>query len=527
MVNSLKLKVLGLLAVLFPFDGYPQNKQANPQDNEVIYHIFQRSFYDSNGDLNGDFNGISEKLDYLQDLGVTSIMLVPIVESAFYHNYFSSDFYKTDPKYGTKQEFINLVRAIHRRGMKIYLDMETQYVTEDQIWFKDSYNNPKSPYSEYILYKDAANLKPEGTIYDITELYGYNGIKKRIALVNLNSKKVKEYNFQLFKSFADPNNDGKFDDGVDGFRLDHMMDDLDGKGKLVNLFTNFWAPLIDRLKAVNPKLKFVAEQANWASYGYDYFSKGHVDRVFAFNLQAAITSFDKNKIIKAADSTLNLTPAGHQQVVFLENHDMPRFASRVNKDPGKLRVGAAITLLINNLPAIYYGQELGMTGSGGFNKFGNTDANDIPQREAFEWYKSDTGKGMALWYKNTGVWWDQTNLVPNDGISLEEEKADPNSLWHFYRTILHLRKENEVLATGKYENLKNNNDHVFSFRRFKDNRNVVVVVNLSGTAQDVKINLAKNTSTNKLYGNSKLTVDAGGTLSGNLAPYSIDVIELK
>ncbi|HEY2581715.1 MAG TPA: alpha-amylase family glycosyl hydrolase, partial [Mucilaginibacter sp.] len=268
MLNNLKIKALGLLVLLLPLKGYPQIVKVNSPNNEVIYHMFQRSFYDSNGDLNGDFNGISEKLGYLQDLGVTSIMLVPVVESAFYHNYFSSDFDKTDPQYGTRQEFINLVKAIHKRGMKIYLDMETQYVTEDHIWFKDSYNNPKSPYSEYIVYNDAANLKPESIIFGITELYGYNGVKKRIALVNLNSKKVKDYNYKLFKSFVDPNNDGKFDDGVDGFRLDRMMDDLDGKGKLVNLFANFWAPLIDQLKAVNPKLKFVAEQANWASYGY-------------------------------------------------------------------------------------------------------------------------------------------------------------------------------------------------------------------------------------------------------------------
>jgi glycosidase len=530
MLNNLKIKALGLLVLLVPLRGYPQNMKVNFQNNEVIYHLFQRSFYDSNGDLNGDFNGINEKLAYLQDLGVTSIMLVPVVESAFYHNYFSSDFDKTDPQYGTRQEFINLVREIHKRGMKIYLDMETQYVTEDHIWFKDSYNNPKSPYSEYIVYNDTANLKPESIIFGITELYGYNGVKKRIALVNLNSKKVKDYNYKLFKSFMDPNNDGNFDDGVDGFRLDHMMDDLDGKGKLVNLYANFWAPLIDQLKAVNPKLKIVAEQANWASYGYEYFNQGHVDRVFAFNLQRAIASFDKNKIINAADSTLNLTPEGHQQVVFLENHDMPRFASVVKKDPGKLRVGAAITLLINDLPAIYYGQELGMTGSGGFNKYGKTDANDIPQREAFEWYKSDTGKGMAVWYKGTGPWWDQTNLVPNDGISFEEEKADPNSLWHFYRTILHLRKASDVLASGKYENLKNNNDHVFSFRRYGNNHAVIVIVNLSDAAQDVKVNIAgtpKNTVTNKLYGNSKLMVDAAGTLSGSLSPYAIDVIEIK
>jgi glycosidase len=517
-----------LLLLIISFRAFSQVKKEK-MSNEVIYHIFQRSFYDSNGDMNGDFNGIKEKLDYLQDLGITSILLTPICESPYYHNYFSNDFDKTDPLYGTRREFTSLVKAIHLRGMKIYLDMETQYVTEDHIWFKDSYNNPKSPYSEYILYNDADNTEPEGTIYGITELTGYNGVVKKITTVNLYSKRVKDYNYKLFKSFVDPNNDGKFDDGVDGFRLDHMMDDLDGKGKLKNLFADFWSPLLIKLKNINPKLKIIAEQANWSSYGHEYFEKGHVDRVFAFNLQKAISSFDKNKIINEADSTLNLTPAGSQQVVFLENHDMERFASVVAKDQGKLKVGAAINLLLSELPSVYYGQELGMTGSGGFSKFGITDGNDIPQREAFEWYKSDSGKGMALWYKDTGPWWDQTNLVPNDGISLEEEKADPNSLWHFYRTMLHLRKTNDALASGKYQNLKNNNDHVFSFRRYINKQAVIVIVNLSAEDQDVKVNRgrAKNAALNKLYGNSKLIADASGTLSVTLSPYAVEVIEIK
>jgi glycosidase len=202
----------------------------------------------------------------------------------------------------------------------------------------------------------------------------------------------------------------------------------------------------------------------------------------------------------------------------------------VGKNPGKLKVGAALNLLISELPSVYYGQELGMTGAGGFSKFGITDGNDIPQREAFEWYKSDRGKGMALWYKDTGPWWDQTSLVPNDGISLEEEKADPNSLWHFYRTMLHLRKANEALALGKYENLINNNNYVFSFRRYIHNQAVIVIINLSGADQNVKISLgkaAKSAALNKLYGNSKLITNASGILSVGLFSYAVEVIEIK
>jgi alpha-amylase len=367
---------------------------------EIIYHIFQRSFYDSNEDLHGDLNGLRQKLDYLQELGVTSILLLPLYESVYYHNYFAVDFNKIDPEFGTMQDYVNLVKEVHRRGMKLYMDMETQYVTEDQVFWKDSYNNPKSKYTDYILYNDSLNSKPESIIFGLNELPGYDGTKKKVATANLASKNFQEYNYELFKYFVDPNKDGKFDDGVDGFRLDHCMDDLDFKGRLTDLFSKLWRPLITRLKEINPKLCIVAEQAVWASYGNDYFEKANVDRVFAFQLQAAIASLDKQRIAAVADTTLNMIPRNKQQVVFIENHDMQRFASAINKNPGKEKIGAALNLLIGGIPCIYYGQELGMFGKNAGGKYGMTDANDIPIREAFEWHAADSGKGMALWYKN-------------------------------------------------------------------------------------------------------------------------------
>src|SRR5258706_5010019 len=147
-----------LFAMLLFFVGEAFSQNSNPADKkegEVIYHLFQRSFYDSNGDLQGDLNGINKKLGYLHDLGITSILLLPLYQSVFYHNYLSGDFEKIDEEFGSMQDFFNLVKAVHEQGMKIYLDMETQYVTEDHLWWKDSYNNLNSKYSDYILYDDS------------------------------------------------------------------------------------------------------------------------------------------------------------------------------------------------------------------------------------------------------------------------------------------------------------------------------------------------------------------------------------
>jgi glycosidase len=492
---------------------------------EIIYHIFQRSFYDSNGDGHGDLNGIRLKLNYLQQLGVTAILLTPLYESVYYHNYFATDFYRIDPRYGTMADYLKLVKEVHRRHMKIYLDMETQYVASDHIWFKNSYQNPRSRYTDYLLYTDKSNSKFISIVGGSGNFTGYDGVTRKLATVNLDNKAVQQYNYKLFKFWTDPNHDGKFDDGVDGFRLDHMMDNLDNTNRMPHLFATFWTPLLTKLRKINPKIKIVAEQAQWASFGMDNLKAGNVDRVFAFRLAFAIRNFNKTELEKAADSTFLQTPADKQQVVFIENHDMPRFASVEKSDPGRLRIGAALNLLMGGVPSIYYGQELGMTGTHA--EFGPTDANDIPDRQAFEWYKSDAGPGMVYWYKN-GPWWTKSNTdIPNDGISLQEEKNDPNSLWNFYTKMIALRKNTPLLTYGTYKNLNNDNDKVFSFERYKGNRKIVVMVNLSDKPQSVNINGldGRNITINKKFGNATAVI-ALGNIVVDLPGFTVGVWEM-
>ena len=513
-----KTIILNLLLFLLPAIGLPQ---------EVIYHVFERSFFDASGDRQGDLPGLSQKLDYLQQLGVTSVLLTPLYKSAFYHNYFADDWKQIDPDYGTIRDFASLARSLHSRKMKLYIDMETQYVTDRQAWWRSAVGNLRSPDRDYLLFDDSAHLKPSPIIWGITELKGYNDSSRKVATVNLRDPGVLAYNERLFTYFADPNGDGRFDDGVDGFRLDHAMDDLDANPRLADLFTRFWAPLIAELKSVNPRLTFVAEQANWGSFGFDYFSKATIDRVFAFRMAFAIASFDKTQLEKAADTTLLMLPAGMEQVVFIENHDIDRFASRVAKDPGKERIAAVLNLLLGGIPSIYYGQELGMFGAGGFNKFGNTDANDIPRREAFEWYAADTGKGMALWYKDTGPWWDSTNLKPFDGVSLEEERNDPRSLWNWYRQLLRVRHRYSVLQTGSYAVVGNDNPNVFSWGRITANGDVArIVVNLSALPQHAVLTGTDPGGTHPVFGNATAQ-NSKDQFIIDLPPYGTGVWILK
>jgi glycosidase len=492
--------------------------KSTANKGEIIYHVFQRSFYDGNGDKQGDLNGLKQKLPYLQDLGITSILLLPLYDADCYHNYFANDFEKIDAEFGTMQDYISLVKEIHKRGMKVYMDMETQYVSEKHAWWKDAVGNLNSPFSDYILFEDAQHLIPSTMVFDLRQLNSYDGSFIKVTTVNLRNKQILEYNKKLFSFFVDPNKDGKFDDGVDGFRLDHAMDKLDGKPALSDLFIHFWKPLLAHLKDLNPKLKNVAEQSDWKDYGLGYFQNTDVDRMFGFGLQQAIISFNKQQLIQNADTILAKCPTGKEQIIFLENHDLDRFAS-LEPNIKKQKLAAALLLLIGGVPSIYYGQEIGMKGKIG--NWGNTDGNDIPRRAAFDWYSSGTGEGMATWYERTGGWWENNPLTPYDGISAEEQINNDSSLFNYYIKLIGLKQSHPALANGAFQNAINDNDHVFSFYRFNKTRKVLVVVNLSDEVQTARV---KDVYRNDiiLFGNSKLHHN-----TIQLKPYDVVVFEIK
>ncbi len=508
-----------IVLALFIFTHFSINAQ-----HEVIYHVFQRSFFDSNGDGHGDLKGIHQKLDYLQELGVTSILLTPLYQSEFYHNYFATDFEKIDQEYGSMQDYLQLLKEIHRRGMKIYQDVEMQYVTHEHPWFLESFNNPDSRFGKYVYYLDNENKKPFW-FYNIPEFTTYNNLKQKIAVVNMNNPAVPQYTLELLIFWLDPNKDGKFDDGVDGFRFDHMMDDLDNFKKLPNLFKNFWTPVITSLKKTNPAVTIIAEQANWFSLGHEYFRDAMVDRVFAFGLSWAIETFDKNKLMAAADSILTKNPPGKQQIVFIENHDTRRFASVEGMNEGKLKVAGTLNLLLGGIPLLYYGQELGMKGR---QIKGATDGNDIPIREAFEWNRAGDGEGMALWYKNTGPWWDSTNVKPNDGISFEEEHNDSQSLWSYYKRVIQLKKSHPALYRGNYRVVTNDNAQVFTFLRESNEERIVVAVNLSEEKQRAAVTLAPELKCRSGKGlmNNEVAKIVNGNFSIELPSYGMEAFKL-
>lgn len=447
-------------------------------DREVFYQIFTRSMRDSNGDREGDLKGIEQSLPYLQRLGVTSILLTPLYPSDFYHNYFASDFEGVDPEFGTMDDFRSLLRAIHARGMKLYLDEEFQYVAYDHPWFKSALNNPSSPYSDFLIFHGPNNAKPEEGPFGITIAQRFPGAETGITTVNMKSPKVRAWATDYLLRWVDPNGDGNFSDGVDGFRLDHMMDDLDNKHILTNLFDDFWKPVFAKLRATNPRLHLIAEQWDWGD-GADFLRRGGVDAAFAFPLVTAIRSFDKSRIVAAIAKVERAIPPGKHELVFVENHDMQRIASDPGITPEKLRTAATLVTMLKGTPLIYYGQELGMRGAP--RPEYRSDEKDIGDREAFEWSAKTESTGQANWYKGPKTYWTERFARDDDGVSVAEEDRDPQSLLNHYRKLLELRRTHPVIADGS-QTVLDTPPNVLAVQRSGDGDRLLIVANLSGKA---------------------------------------------
>jgi len=192
---------------------------------------------------------------------------------------------------------------------------------------------------------------------------------------------------------------------------------------------------------------------------------------------------------------------------------------------GKLKIAGTLNLLMGGIPLLYYGQELGMTGK---QIKGATDGNDIPIREAFEWYRSGDGAGMSLWYKNTGPWWDSTNIKPNDGISLEEEHKNNLSLWRHYQRVIQLRKTHPALYRGDYISVMNDNGLVFTFLRWVNEERIVVAVNLTGQKQRATVTLAPELTSRSGKGlmDQEVVKIGNGSFSMELSSYGMQVFKL-
>ena len=424
-------------------DEFPAGKYYNAGDTDwrtstISYEIFVRSFCDSDGDGIGDFRGIASKASYLKELNVGCVWLMPIHESPSYHGYDVIDYYSTNEDYGTIDDFKYMLDVLHQYDIKVLIDFVANHSSSQNKWFIDALSNPDSPYADYYEFTD----KP-----DSTSGWRYNGKYNKYYRGNF-SEGMPDLNFKNKAVWTEMKNAAGYwlDMGVDGFRLDASMH-IDPDWSITHAW---WQDFESYVKSKNPEAFVVGE--NWttdtdavASFFAD------MDSSFDFPLQDQmmklaggqqlnIVGFVNRELQlqkRYADTTPNV-PKTSVMTTFLNNHDQTRTVSYLGSVE-KAKLAAAIQLTLPGMPFIYYGEELGQLSN-------STDPN---RREAMDWYASAKGEGMCvLDEKFFGVPSKYTKA--NDGISLEEEINDENSIYNYYKKLTQLRTDNPIFFSGNY-----------------------------------------------------------------------------
>jgi glycosidase len=440
--------------------------------NAVLYEIFVRSFADADGDGIGDFKGITERLDYLEELGVDVIWLLPIYPSPSVHGYDVSDHFGVNPEYGSLEDFQALVDAVHARGMKIILDFVPSHLSNQNPLFEDAYRNPESRYSDWFVWTNDAH-----TLYA-----GFAG-NETMPRFNHYNPEVVAYLVEAALYWLDLDGDGNYSDGVDGFRVDNVTFPPQ----------EFFVTLRQEIKAVNPDALLLGESWVHTPSDLSRFFQDQFDALFDFPLYELLqgnqdSNGDGLLANKGFPALLTILleeeaeryPEQAIAVRFLSNHDTNRIATELAGDPDRQRLAAALLAAFPGPVMVYYGDEIGMLG-----QKGGPPHWDNYRREPMDWYAGEDGLGQTTWFQPEDRW-----NKPGDGISVEEQESDPGSLLNFYRQSLNTRQSNIALGEGDFSLLEMevSGQGPWGFVRSAGSDTVVALFNFADEERQVTIN---------------------------------------
>lgn len=477
-------------------------------NDTVFYQIFVRSFYDSDGNGIGDFNGIIEKLDYLNDgnprtstdLGITGLWLMPINPSTSYHGYDVTDYYAVHSDYGTIDDFKKLLDECHQRGIRVIVDMVFNHTSVMHPWFQEARDDPASDRRDWYVWADAdPNYRgpwSQEVWYPTVSGYYYAVFGSGMPDLNYTNPEVT----------AEMENVSRFwleEVGVDGFRLDaarHLIED--GQEQENTAATHdWWKNFRTVYKAINPEALTIGEiwTTNYAVVGY---VKGdELDLAFNFDLASAILRYvgsrDAENMAASLRRSFNIFPLG-TYATFISNHDQVRTMSAFYNDQDLARLAAGVLFTGPGVPFIYYGEEIGMTGT-------KPDPN---LRTPMQW-TAEHAAGFT-----TGAAWGSVNRNYTE-VNVAAQTDDPTSLLAYYRTLIHLRNNHAALRVGEYTLVNTDSDSVLAFLRISEEETILVLINLGKDATS-EYSLAVNRS--PLTGSYRGTILLG---EGEVAEFTV------
>lgn len=551
----------------------------------VVYQVYPRSFMDSDGDGIGDLKGILMRLDYLQELGVDVIWLSPVYQSPNDDNgYDISDYRSIMTEFGTMSDFDRLLKAVHERGMKIMMDLVVNHTSDEHSWFKESRSSKDNPKRDYYIWRPGKNgkepnnwesiFKGSAWKYDeATDEYYLHLFSKKQPDLNWEHPELREEIYSMMKWWLDK--------GVDGFRMDvinFLSKDqryLDGDvryGKQHGDGSPFFmnGPRIHEfLQEINQRvlssynLITVGEMPGVSPDEAQLFTgkeRGELHMVFQFehmDLGGGPEGKWSNKKWELSDlkRILSKWQIGLEEdgwnSLYWNNHDQPRIVSRFGDD-GKYRVESAKMLavclhMLQGTPYIYQGEELGMTNV----CFERIDEyRDIETLNSYEelvnscgWTEErmleaiyarsrDNARTPVQWNnsRNAGFtagtpWIGVNSNYPE--INAEKAYNDPNSIFHFYKKLIQLRKKHEIVVYGRYELLWPDDEQIFAYTRTLDEEKLLVLCNFKDYEAPYSIPEGLDTmSATLLIGNYE-QLPIGEISVKPLRPFECRVYQLK
>ena len=456
---------------------------TSPDDNyRTWYEIFVYSFCDSDGDGIGDLQGVISKLDYLQELGINGIWLMPIHPSTSYHKYNVTDYYAIDPDYGTMDDFDELIAECEKRDIHVILDLVLNHTGSEHEWFKTAYaylqnlgdaepNPADCPYFDYYYFIQEekvgySNVTGTDWYYESKFHYEMPDLRLENPRVRVEIEAIMDY--WLSK-------------GVAGFRLDAAKEFYSGNTPM-NVEVLSW--IQEAATFYKEDAYLVAEV--WDGFGAvtDYYTSG-ITSLFDFPFGTSggkIVTILRNvgndsqiptyaQALEKADTAYSGSNPNYIDAPFLSNHDVGRIAGFVSRDENKTKLAGAMNLFMSGSTFIYYGEEIGMLGGD----------NDPSKRAPMYWNAE----------RNNGT----TNPPPDCELpesypfgSLEEQQGNDLSIYNYYRQAIAIRKALPVISHGRTTEEKElNTGCVSAFRKVWNEEECIVLMNIAqeGTAVDL------------------------------------------
>ncbi|RSD25388.1 glycoside hydrolase family 13 protein [Mesobacillus subterraneus] len=511
----------------------------------VIYQIYPRSFMDSNGDGIGDIPGIISRLDYLKDLGVDVIWLSPVYKSPNDDNgYDISDYREIMDDFGTMSDWELLLKEMHDRGMKLIMDLVVNHSSDEHQWFVESRKSKDNPYRDYYIWRPGKDGKEpnnwesvfSGSAWqydETTDEYYLHIFSKKQPDLNWENPKLRQEIYDMMKFWLDK--------GIDGFRMDviNFISKVDGlpdapnpEGKPYASGSKFFmnGPKIhDYLQEMNREVldhyqamtvgEMPGARVDIAKL-YTDEDRNEVNMIFQFehvDLDSGPEGKWDLRPLKLTDLKNSFTKwqKGLEEIgwnsLYLNNHDQPRMVSRFGDDK-KYRVESAKMLgtflhMLKGTPYIYQGEEIGMTNV----RFESID--DYKDIETLNMYiekvhqnGEDPAKVMESIYvkgrdnARTPFQWDETEhggftsgkpwiqVNPNyKDINAKQAVEDPQSIYHYYRRLIQLRKEYPIIVYGNYDILLPEDENIYVYTRTFESQKLLVALNFTAEEQSFDV----------------------------------------